>query len=178
MNDIETDRLVLRLVPLAGLAATAAKDATACQRLIGAKLPDEWFDNAWVSELRLGQWKDDPEYAPWSIRAIALKATGEIVGNINCHDKPQPFEHRGAVAPAIEMGYTIFTPWRRQGIAREAITGLSVFAAHHGVRWIRLSISPDNAASLGLAQKLGAVRIGTQYDDRDGPEDIFLFDAF
>ena len=176
MTDIETDRLILRLVPLAGLAATAAKDAAACRRLIGPKVPDEWFEESWVSELRLNQWKEDPDYAPWSIRAIALKATGDIVGNINCHDKPQPFEHRGAIAPVIEMGYTLFPTWRRMGLAHEAIAGLSAFAAHHGVRWVRLSISPANEPSLSLARKLGAVKIGTQYDDRDGPEDVYLFE--
>lgn len=176
MSDIETDRLILRLVPLAGLAATAAKDRDACRRLIGSTLPGQWFDNAWVSELRLGQWKEDPDYAPWSIRAIALKATGGIVGNINCHDKPQPFEHRGHFAPAVEFGYTVFEPHQRQGYALEAIAGLSAFAAHLGVRWVRLSIGPGNGPSLALARKLGAEKIGTQYDDRDGPEDIYLFE--
>lgn len=176
MSDIETDRLILRLVPLAGLAATAAGDVDTSRRVIGARLPEEWFDEAWVSELRLNQWKNDPDYAPWSIRAIALKETGDIVGTINCHDKPQAFEHRGTIAPVIELGYTIFGSSRRQGIAFEAVTGIVVFAAHHGVRWVKLSISPGNQASLGLAKKLGARKIGTHYDDRDGPEDIYLFE--
>lgn len=176
MSDIETNRLILRLVPLAGLAATAAGNREACRRLIGARLPETWFDEAWVSELRLAQWREDPDYAPWSIRAIALKETGDIIGHINCHDKPQAFEHRGDVAPIIEMGYTIFEPHRRQGHAFEAITGYAEFAAHHGVRWVRLSISPGNGPSIALARKLGAHKIGSQYDDRDGLEDIYLYD--
>ena len=36
-----------------------------------------------------------------------------------------------------------------------------------------LSISPENAASLALAQKLGFVRIGEQMDEVDGLEWIF-----
>ena len=40
-----------------------------------------------------------------------------------------------------------------------------------------LSIAPDNQASLGLARKLGARRIGEHVDEIDGPEDIFLFDT-
>jgi [ribosomal protein S5]-alanine N-acetyltransferase len=175
VTDVETSRLLLRLVPLAGLAATAAKDRDACRRLIGRALPDEWFEDAWVSEMRLKQWKDDPEYAPWSIRAIALKETGEIIGNINCHDKPQLFEHEGRTGSVVEMGYTIFARWRRQGYGYEAVEGLSEFAARMGVRWIRLSISPANEASLALARKLGARKIGAQVDDVDGPEDIYLF---
>ena len=51
MNDIETERLVLKLVSLAGLAAIAAEDEEACSRIIGA-LPREWFEDAWVAELR------------------------------------------------------------------------------------------------------------------------------
>ena len=176
MIDIETDRLILRLVPLAGLAATAAGDVEASRRIISARLPDDWFNEAWVSALRLGQWKEDPDYGPWSIRAVALKATGDIAGHINCHAKPAFFEHRDETGPFIELGYTIFAPHRRHGIAFEAISGLSAFAAHHGVRWVRLSIAPDNEPSLELARKLGAEKIGTQYDDRDGPEDVYLFE--
>ena len=154
MNDIETERLILRLVPLAGLAATAAGDLAACQRLIGARLTADWFTESWVAALRLDQWKQDPDYAPWSIRAIALKATGDIVGHINAHDKPQPLEHRGEVAPFIEFGYSVFPAWRRRGLAHEAIEGLCAYAAHHGVRFVRLSIAPDNVPSLALAAKL------------------------
>lgn len=177
MNDIETNRLVLRLVPLAGLAATAAKDVEACHRLIGRNLHKDWFEDAWVSGLRLDQWKEDHDYAPWSIRAIVLKKTGEVVGNINCHDKPIAFEHRGVIAPCIEIGYSIFPPWRRQGLATEAITGLAAFAALRGVLFIRLSIAPGNAASLRLAMNFGADRIGSQIDEIDGPEDIYLFET-
>ena len=174
MIDIETERLVLRLVPMAGLAATAAHDAAACRKLIAADLHPDWFDNAWVADLRLSQWKDDPAYAPWSIRAIALRATGEVVGNINCHDKPEPFSHEGRDGLVVELGYTVFPPWRRQGIAREAIGGLTRFVRSQGVRWIRLSVSPSNAPSQALAKKLGAIRIGTQDDELDGPEDVLL----
>jgi [ribosomal protein S5]-alanine N-acetyltransferase len=93
--DIETERLILRLVPLAGLAATAANDRAACRRIIGPLVPDDWFVEAWVADMRLHQWKADPGYAPWSIRAIMLKDTGEIIGNMNCHDQPRLFQYDG-----------------------------------------------------------------------------------
>lgn len=177
MIDIETARILLRLVPLAGLAATAAGDRDACRRLIGRKLPEEWFEDSWVYDMRLKQWKEDADYAPWSIRAIALKDTGAIIGSINCHDKPEDFEHDGRSGSVVEMGYTIFPAYRRKGHAYEAIIGLTAFAARCGVSWIRLSISPENTASLALARKLGAVRIGSQIDEIDGPEDIYLFEV-
>lgn len=174
--DIETPRLILRLVPLAGLAATGAKDVDACRRLIGGGLPDEWFDDSWVAGMRLEQWREDPAYAPWSIRAIAMKNSGEIVGNINCHDYPRSFELDGETGLVVEAGYTVFTGWRQRGIGYEAVSALADYARDYGVRWLRLSISPLNGPSLRLAQKLGAFRIGSQIDDIDGPEDIYLID--
>ena len=174
MIDIETKRLILRLVPLAGLAATAAKDRKAARDIIGTSLSEAWFDEAWVSELRLKQLQDDSAYAPWSIRAIALKQSGEIAGNMNCHHRPMPFIYDGETSLAVEIGYTIFAPWRRKGIAYEAITGFTAWAATQGVKRIVLSIAPQNAPSQALARKLGAIKIGHQIDEKDGPEDIFL----
>ena len=76
----------------------------------------------------------------------------------------------------IEVGYTVFKPWRRRRVAMEATLGLANFAREFGVRWIRLSISPKNVPSLGLARKMGAYKIGSQIDDIDGPEDVYLLD--
>jgi ribosomal-protein-alanine N-acetyltransferase len=174
VSDIETPRLVLRLVPLAGLAATAAGDAEACARLIAPGLPPEWFDDSWIFDMRFRQWKDDPAYAPWSIRAIVLKSTRQVVGYINSHGKPVGFIHEGESGTMIELGYDVFAAYRRRGIATEAIRGIAGLARRHGVTFIRLSIAPGNEASLALARKLGAVKIGTQIDDIDGPEDVFL----
>ena len=174
MNDIQTERLSLRLVPLTGLAATAAKDRTAARRIIGKKLPYVWFDEAWVSELRLKQWAGDPAYGPWSIRAIGLKETGEIVGNLNCHHVPMPFVLHGETVIAVELGYTIFEPWRRRGFALEAIHGFSRWAAARGVQAFVLSVTPENTASLRLAAKLRAEKIGSKIDETDGPEDIYF----
>lgn len=173
MRDIETERLILRLVPLEGLSATARKDKETSRRIIG-QVPDDWFAEAWVSELRYNQWLADPAYGPWSIRAITLKSTGDIAGNINCHAQPMMFEYGGERAPAIEIGYTIFEPWRRLGIAHEAVCALMAWAASHGVRWVVLSIAPANGPSLALARKLGAWQIGSQIDELDGPENIYL----
>lgn len=177
MIHIETDRLILRLVPLAGLASTAAGNIKATQGLVGEKLPEEWFEDSWVYKLRHDQWRDDPAYAPWSVRAIASRETGEIVGNMNCHHKPMPFVHNGSERLATELGYTVFEPYRRQGIAFEAVTAFNAWAKTQGLESIILSIQPTNVASLALALKLGATKIGSQIDEKDGLEDIYLFDC-
>ncbi|MGH6855822.1 MAG: GNAT family N-acetyltransferase [Aestuariivirga sp.] len=174
MIDIQTARLNLRLVPLTGLAATAANDRATSRRIIGEKLPESWFEEAWVSELRLKQWTGNPAYGPWSIRAIGLRESGEIVGNINCHHVPMEFQLDGEACLAVEMGYTIFEPWRRRGLALEAIKGFTAWAATQGLEAFILSIAPGNAASLGLALKLGAKKIGSQIDEHNGPEDVYF----
>ncbi len=175
MTDIETDRLVLRLVPLAALASTAAEMIEVTKSLISEKLPDQWFDESWVFKTRYDQWVADPTFAPWSIRAIALKDTGQIVGNMNCHHKPMPFALNGKTGLGVEMGYTIFNSWQRQGIAHEAVTGFVSWAKTQQLESVILSISPTNTASLALAKKLGASQIGSQVDEHHGPEDIYHF---
>lgn len=176
MIDIATPRLILRLVPLAGLAATAARDVGAASRVISPTLNSEWFDMDWVAGLRQRQWQDDAQYAPWSIRAITLKSTGEVVGSINCHDRPKPFRYNDAEGLAVELGYTLFSSWRRMGYASEAFAAIAAFAAKSDVRWIVLSISPDNEPSQALAKKMGAYKVGSHIDEIDGPEDILLLE--
>ena len=175
MIDIETERLVLRLVPLAALASTAAEMIEVTQNLIGEKLPQQWFDLSWVFKTRYEQWVEDASFAPWSIRAIALKSSGQIVGNMNCHHKPMPFTLNGQTGLGVEMGYTIFDGWQRQGIAYEAVTGFITWAKSQRLESIILSIQPSNTASLALAKKFGAVKIGSQMDERNGLEDIYHF---
>ena len=173
-NRLETDRLYLALVPLAGLAATAAKKPAVAKKIIGDKLPPEWFDQAWVFALRRDQWLASAAYAPWSIRAIALKATGQIIGTMNCHRAPAPFRFGDEIFQVVEMGYEIFPPWQRQAYAFEAITGFLDWARTQGLEGVLLSIAPDNSASRRLAEKLGATLIDHSIDPEDGPEDVFL----
>ena len=72
-----------------------------------------------------------------------------------------------------ELGYTVYQPWRRQGFATEAITALLAFAARRGSPSVFISISPGNAPSLALAQRLGFHQVGVQEDEVDGTELVF-----
>ena len=174
MSDIETGRLILRLLPEAALAASAVQDHTRLEALLGLAVPEVWFADAWVAQLRLDQLRADPAFGPWSIRAIALKETGEIMGSINCHHQPMRFVAHDEQFLAVEIGYTIFAPWRQRGYGHEAVTGFAAWANCRGVNGLVLSIAPANRPSLALAQKLSATKIGSQIDEKDGPEDIFL----
>ena len=76
------------------------------------------------------------------------------------------------------MGYFVLPGFRRQGLAEEAALGMMGWAARtRGVARFVVSISPDNAASVAMARKLGFARIGGHIDEEDGYEDILARDA-
>lgn len=172
-DDILTDRLILRLIPDAALTATEAGDIAEAARLLRLELPDDWSEIAPLARRRLAQFIDEPDYRTWSIRAIALKATGAAVGYVNFHSCPEHHEMAGREACA-EFGYTIFENHRRRGYAEEAVRMLMDWAKARGAENFIFSVAPDNAASQGLAAKFGARKIGVQIDEEDGPEEVFL----
>jgi RimJ/RimL family protein N-acetyltransferase len=174
-DDILTRRLVLRLLPPEALQASEAMRIDDAARLLGLVLPADWSDVASVARRRLKQLPDCPRYLPWSIRAIAPRGIKEAVGYANFHDLPQWHEMAQREACA-EFGYTIFARHRRKGYAEETVRALMEWARERGAHNFIFSIAPGNAASRGLALKLGARKIGVQIDEEDGPEDVFLLD--
>jgi RimJ/RimL family protein N-acetyltransferase len=75
---------------------------------------------------------------------------------------------------ALEVGYTVFPPFRRQGYATEAVTALMDWAqGEKGIRRFIASVSPDNEPSLAMVRKLGFVQTGEQWDEEDGLELVF-----
>jgi RimJ/RimL family protein N-acetyltransferase len=160
---IETDRLRLVLVSPAALDALAEDDvatAAAAMRLpVGTLRPGN--PGFWAR--RAGQVRADPSVAPWLVRLIVERASGEVVGDVGLHDAPSN--------GMVEIGYSMRPEHRRRGIAVEAAAALlSWAAARPGVTTFRASISPGNAASLGLVRRLGFVEVGEQWDDEDGLE--------
>ena len=68
------------------------------------------------------------------------------------------------------MGYTIFEPHRGRGLATAAVMALMDEARSRGIHRFVLSISPQNAPSLRIAEKLGFVESGRHWDEEDGEE--------
>ena len=59
----------------------------------------------------------------------------------------------------VEVGYMVLSPYRRQGLAEEAVRALLAWAvAEQGVTRFQACISPDNIPSLNLIRKLGSDR--------------------
>jgi RimJ/RimL family protein N-acetyltransferase len=173
-GDIETERLILRLLPVDALAATADGNTGEAARLLGCAVPTEWGEVKPLAIMRLEQLGEDPDYQLWSIRAVILRANNVAVGYVNFHARPAQHPQFSEASNMAEIGYTIFEPWRRRGFAREALAALLHFAFENGATQAVLSIAPDNTASLRLAARFGFRKVGTQIDEIDGPEDVFL----
>ena len=171
---IQSDRL--DLIPLSPpfLIASIEGNRELAQELLGLSIVPEWFDRADLMRLRLGQLRADPSLQPWLLRAISLRREPRMIGRIGFHSRPGA-EYLQEIAPGgAELGYTIFRDYRRQGYAYEACQALMAWAQQvHGVTRFIVSISPSNLPSLGLARKLGYVRIGSHVDERDGLEHIY-----
>lgn len=174
---IETSRLALRTVPPAALAALIAGDRVKASRLAGCDLngfPDAELP---IAAMRLNDLGADPDYLPWSLRAMALKPGLDFVGHCNFHSKPAADYLRELAPGAVELGYFVMPAFRRRGFAEEAALGMMDWAARrHGVGRFVISISPGNAPSVAMAGKLGFARIGSHLDEEDGYEDIFARD--
>lgn len=132
-------------------------------------VPDGWPDEHDASFLRLrrDQVRRRPEWRPWTVRAVVLD--GRMIGHAGFHGPP------GVNGPgaddAVEIGYTIFEPWRGRGYATEAARALMEWArAEHGIRRFIASVAPGNAPSLAIVRRLGFEQTGEQWDEEDGLE--------
>ena len=165
----------LELIPMSAdfLRASLRRDTAVAQGLIQASLPIDWPDVSDVLAFFLRKLENEPSLEPWLARSMVLRSSRTMIGHIGFHSAPgadylQPFSPGG-----VELGFTVFQPFRRLGYAREASQTLMDWAREvHGIQSFVLSISPENTASQALAARLGFVRIGSHIDDEDGLEDI------
>ena len=86
--------------------------------------------------------------------AVTIRATGRVVGMVNYHGR-QPTMRR------LVVGWIVSPAWRRRGVTLEAMSALldhchSALNTHR----VEAEIEPENAASIGLAEKLGFQREG------------------
>jgi [ribosomal protein S5]-alanine N-acetyltransferase len=116
---------------------------------------------------RITQIAEDPASEPWVARAAISEETGYAVGYAGFHGPPD-------ADGMVEVGYTVVPESRRQGYARAMLASLLDRAAKEpAARVFRLTISPDNEASLATMRGFGFTHVGEQIDDEDGLELIF-----
>jgi len=172
---IRTERLELHQLSVPFLDALLDGRREEAGRIGRLVLPDGWPDDhdARFLRFRLDQLRRDPEAEQWLVRAVVLPDDERpMVGHAGFHGRPGV---NGLRRPdALEVGYTIFEPFRGRGYATEVVTGLVRWGrSEHGVRTFVASIGPWNAPSLRVVEKLGFREVGTQWDDEDGEELVF-----
>lgn len=176
--DIDSPRLMLRLLDAEVLRLGCnGRHAEAAVRL-GAVLPEDWLGEQALMALRLADMLADGAFAPWSLRAMLCRHSGRMLGHIGFHSTPGP-DYLHALAPgAVELGYTVYPPYRRQGYAAEALAAMLHWARRvHGQQRFVLSIEPDNLPSQALARRFGFAPIGSWLDPLAGEEQVFLLET-
>jgi RimJ/RimL family protein N-acetyltransferase len=177
MEDIETPRLLLRLIAPSAVAAGLSGDWQAVAQNLGASVPADLIEEPDVLRHAAARLAEDVAYVPWSVRAILLKESMEMAGHVRFHSRPDADYLAPYARHAIEYGYVVFAAHRRRGYAEEALAGLMRWARQaHGVTRFVVTIAPDNEPSTRLAAKLGFRRIGEHVDPVDGIEYVYLLE--
>jgi RimJ/RimL family protein N-acetyltransferase len=123
-----------------------------------------------VWRIRSEQVERDPASAGWVTGVIWDEQQQVAVGRAGYHGPPD-------ASGMVEIGYAVDPIFRRRGYARAALEALLQRAADEPqVRTVRVTISPDNAASYQLASQYGFAEVGEQWDEEDGLEIIYEVD--
>jgi [ribosomal protein S5]-alanine N-acetyltransferase len=175
---ITSDRLELILLSPQVIDALLEDDRAEAERELDASIPADWPDqhDAGFLRYRQRQLERAPQAEPWLVRAVILREpVRTMIGHAGFHGQPGV---NGKQDPhAVELGYTIFEPYRGRGYATEAAQALMDWAeAEKGMHRFVASISPTNAPSLAIVKKLGFVQTGEQMDEEDGLELVFELD--
>ncbi len=174
-HDILTPRLVLRLIERDVADACLQGDLQRAERLLGTGIPGELLDEPTALKYAQAQLDADPQYQPWSIRAIILPAARTMIGHVRFHSRPDPDYLRPFARDAVEFGYHVFSEHRRHGYATEAAGAVMDWAqAAFGIGRFIVSVSPDNKPSLALIARFGFTEVGQHMDEIDGIEHIYL----
>jgi ribosomal-protein-alanine N-acetyltransferase len=143
---------------------------------LGYAVPEQWPDehDRRFLALRLRQMRDEPEREAWLVRAIVLRDEAQLIGHVGFHGPPGINSLRAL--DAVEIGYTIFREYRRQGYATEAVVALLDWGRTQGIDRFVASVGPQNEPSLAIVRRLGFREVGRHWDDEDGEELEFVLE--
>ena len=98
-----------------------------------------------------------------------------MVGHVGFHSPPGPNYLRDIAPNGVEIGYSVFAPFRRRGYATASAAALIEWASReHGVSDFVASIAHDNLASQRVAARVG-FKFVREFDRSDPDrEDIYL----
>jgi RimJ/RimL family protein N-acetyltransferase len=167
---IRTARLELVPFPPEAIQHLLHGERPEAEAEVGLKLPDDFpskDDLDGFLPIQLQRMLATPELRDWTARLITTTNRAQVVGHAGFHGPPE-------VIGRAEIGYTIFKPFRGQGYAKEAAKALVTWAFEQGQREVFASVAPDNAPSLAVVRSLGFIQVGTQIDEVDGLELVFV----
>lgn len=161
----------VRIIQLdaATLTALAEGDLDAARRTSPVELTPWLAGPECVStwRFRARQAVETPDDLPWVTGILWDNDDERPVGRAGFHGAPD-------ADGLVEVGYAIEPEHRRQGYARAALETLMERARREpDVKTLRATISPTNAASLGLIGEYPFDEVGEQWDDEDGLEIIY-----
>ncbi|MGW7639566.1 GNAT family N-acetyltransferase [Streptomyces decoyicus] len=161
----------MRFVELSSttMAALLKDDLAQASAEAGVALPEYFVTDTakWVWQYRVNQLISDRGCAGWLTQIVVAEPVGAVVGYAGFHGPPDE-------AGMVELGYSVIPVYRRQGYARAMLSALVRRAvAEARVRTVRVTISPDNTASLATISGFGFAEVGEQWDEEDGLELIF-----
>jgi RimJ/RimL family protein N-acetyltransferase len=161
----------LELVPLDpdAIRALIAGRRDEAEKVLGMTLPTEFPGKGELDgflPIQLKRMELAPDRREWMARLMVNKSDG-AVGHCGFHGPPEKIGR-------AEIGYTVFAEFRRRGYAREAARGLVEWAFEQGQSEVYATVSPANAPSLAVVKGLGFTQVGTQEDEVDGLELVFV----
>jgi ribosomal-protein-alanine N-acetyltransferase len=152
--DIRVTTARLELVPVTVAVARLAladRDSLPATvgRVIGGGWPPEELRDALA--VHASELERDPDARGWGVWIALLGDDGPLVGSVGFKGRP---DRTGTV----EIGYGIEAPFRRRGLATEAVRGLLSWAWERGVRRVVAECDPANAGSVAVLQRAGMRR--------------------
>ena len=142
--ELETERLILRMVRLEDFDAYAAMCADPeVMRFLGGKTFDRLESWRQICAI-IGHW----HFRGYGLWAVEEKSSGQFIGRIGLH-YPETW-------PGFELGWTLARHAQGKGYATEAARRALAYAFNELNRDRVISlIHPDNQASIRVAERLG-----------------------
>jgi GNAT superfamily N-acetyltransferase len=203
---IRTARLELVPFSVGAMRATLERDLQRAAAELGAEVPADLYERlGGLFMLQTALFEHDPNRAEWLARAMVIeeripvglaganlpagasrpaaaaveadvtdpvaapaRTRRRMIGSLGFHSAP--------VDGVVEIGYHVEPGWRREGYATEAVAAMLDWAAGRGIHRIRAAIAPTNAASLAVVRRFGFRQTGSQWDEEDGEELVFMVD--
>ena len=159
---IETDRLVLRHHQMADFEPLYELLGSDRARFMGGPFTpkDSWF---WIAS----------EAGSWALQgigswAVDRRSDGSFIGQVGIN---QPYHF-----PEKEIGWIFFGAYEGNGYAKEAAEKVLTWAWAQGHETLVSYIHVENARSIALAERLGAVKdFDAVLPEGDTPDDTYVF---